>query len=521
MPRKTTTTNSDEIAEQVGAQVASLFLTPATDAPKSAAKPKTSRKANTTVGGTKLVTNKADITEDSELGIDIPVVRANGDSTTLDEIEPKKKAVAAPKPATQAVPKAASASGKAAGSKAGNARSAALTQAEQIVARAREKAAETERKAKEKIQAQQKKLKDQQAQQRETAKAKKEAEKKAAAEKREADKLARAQEREEKKAADKAEREAAKLRGIGETGDPEADAVFHAAVDEARTLSIVPTRTAREIDLSFLSIEGVSLSGVSLTLPENLSLAQWAKVTAGLNAVKEVSQFAIGDALRFGEERYGKQYDVVTEALGLEKQTVKNYKYVAGVFAKDVRVDGLGFTHHLEVAGLYQNNPVAALNILAQALIVDEKTGRVKPSTWVRQQVQALRGDAPKQPTERKAENAELVSLGTEAFEAALEDLGGDVAAVNRQVNRDAQALVEYAQENDVAPSDSVIRNVLRLQGLLSAAQAEAAEWKQRAEAAEARLTELGEAQARVAAHTEATEDFGTEAVDVLDGTDI
>jgi uncharacterized protein YaiL (DUF2058 family) len=428
----------------------------------------------------------------------IEVRKLDGSISTLGDVDPTPAAeAAAPAPKGKkgtAVPKSASAAGTAGKS---------VSPKVQSIIDAGTKRAQALR---EKAQAELDATKARVAAEKLAAKEKLAAERKAVAEKKKADAAAAKKKREDERAElkakreqEKAEAEAAKLRGRGFTGNEEEDAIFTEAIEHAKSVAIIPSADT-QVSLGFLNIPGVALRGNSLVLPEDLTLAQWTDVLAGINIVKETAQFAIGDALNFGNVKYGEQVAVVSEALGLDPQTVKNFKYVAGLFEPETRVDGLGFTHHLEVAGLYSQNPAAALNILNQALVVGDN-GRVKPSSWVRKQVQALRSEGTIAPTPQAAaasrrtqRTAELASISNAQWEADLEDLGNNEAAIARLSQEDTNALVAEAQTNDLVPAAITLRTVARL-------QAQVDFWKRRAEAAELELASISDAQNRVAGY--------------------
>lgn len=425
---------------------------------------------------------------------------ADGEVRILAEIDPSvddEFYVAQPAPTV-----GGKSTGKAGGTKQGRPTvrggaqplSAAAQRALDKAEKAREKAeAET---ARLKAEAKQRKVDERQA-----AADKRQADRKAAADKREAERVAR----QEKRDADKAER--ARLRELakGETGDPEKDAIFHEAVDKAAALAVVPPNV-QALRMSVLNIPGVELTNMGLALPKGLRTTDWVEIVNGLRGAQDAAFFATGDALVFGEVEYGQAYDVLTDRLNIARSTVKNYKLVASTWPVEDRVEGASFYQHLYANALYRSNPAAARNLLEQAVAGQQN------DQWVRAQVGML---MPARPTatpavRRTDELARFADLTTEQFEADLAELGS-LSAIEAARQTDLEALVTRAQTDAAVRSDFVLRNVARLMAQVQQLTAERDDALARAEAAEARLAELGEAQARVAGYAEGAVNVTTE----------
>lgn len=338
------------------------------------------------------------------------------------------------------------------------------------------------------------------------AKAEKEKARAEAKAKREQEKLdAKAKREQERK--EKAE---AKQRAKGETGDPVLDAQFHQAVEESRALAARAADT-RGLTLGFLGINGVAVTPTGLVLPETLPISDWSKLTGEIIKYKDVAQFAVGDALAYGEAKYGKQYDIVTELLGVERSTVKNYKWVANTWPLAERVPGATFTMHLEAASLYRSDPAAARNLLAQAVANGEQT------PWVRKEIQQLRGARTAEPAATQPQTAavvvdkatKLVALSDEEWESQIATL--QPAEREQAYRKEEAALAQYATEHDTIPTDIVRRVLGRVARMYQEAKAEAATWRQRYQDAQAILDRQAEAAARVTeggAQASVDEDF-------------
>lgn len=466
----------------------------------SSGKSATTRKGTTTTGRSKVAKTQAqkDI-EDYTLDT-VPVITADGEEHILAELDPTpvddEWDVAQPEPQVQrqAAQKSKSTSSKPKTGAAGqNANVKASREAAQAKREADKALAEAARLKKE--------LAEQKLKVAEEAKARKEAERKAAQEKREAEKKAKAEEREkaaaerrEQREKEKAERARMRSLAPGMTGDAEKDAHFTAAVARAEALAVVPANPA------FLRIPGVTFTTVGVTLPDDLPVDEWTEITHSLNQAKDMAGFALGDALVFGEARYGKQYDVVTRKLDLALATVKNYKQVAAAWPLDERVPGAGPMAHLYATALYRTDPAAARNLL------EEKVAGKHSDAWLREKLAELRGDTATEPRQTQAARRTsvlqaLAQMPDEQFEAELATLSPTEQVEYRTA--DVESLFEQANVDDVVPSAQVRRSVTWLAQRVTELEAELAEWQSRAQAAEARLAELGEAQARVAGHAD------------------
>src|SRR5205823_5647513 len=125
------------------------------------------------------------------------------------------------------------------------------------------------------------------------------------------------------------------------------------------------------------------------------------------------------------------------------------------------------FTHHFEVTALYKQDPAAARNILEAAKY------DLRPVSWVRERVQAFRarqatdgtGEAyPQTTAQKRRERVDALTLAT--TEQSEQDLAlkGSPSKIEKAKRDELVALVEYAETNDLTPSDSVLRNIARLQ---------------------------------------------------------
>lgn len=113
----------------------------------------------------------------------------------------------------------------------------------------------------------------------------------------------------------------------------------------------------------------VSLTSVGLTVVGDLHFDEWMDLMQTLTRMETAFQFAIGDALIWGEARYGERYSQAMEATGLTYQALANMVWVARKVPIQNRLDGLSWTHHRVVASVDQSDQPPLLSMaLAQGL---------------------------------------------------------------------------------------------------------------------------------------------------------
>ena len=95
-----------------------------------------------------------------------------------------------------------------------------------------------------------------------------------------------------------------------------------------------------------------------LLLNDDITIDEWRELGQQLKQVEGSVQFWIGDWARFGDKKGftgkytdSKVYDELEDITGLERQTIKEFKWVAEK-TSSARADDLTFRHHREVAKL-------------------------------------------------------------------------------------------------------------------------------------------------------------------------
>jgi len=101
-------------------------------------------------------------------------------------------------------------------------------------------------------------------------------------------------------------------------------------------------------------VRGFKASVNGLIIEGQPSFAQWEKAGTTLRVIERGIQFAIGDFLNYGEDRYGEDASQVIDAeSGWSLKTIAVYRWLAARIAPERRrMDRLGIRHHLMVAAL-------------------------------------------------------------------------------------------------------------------------------------------------------------------------
>lgn len=118
-----------------------------------------------------------------------------------------------------------------------------------------------------------------------------------------------------------------------------------------------------------IQTKNVNLTPVGLTVLGDISFEEWIDLMQTLVRLETAFQFAIGDALVFGEARFGEKYSQAMEATGLSYQSLANMVWVAKHVPIQNRVSDLSWTHHRVVASVEVSDQTPLLEMaLAQGL---------------------------------------------------------------------------------------------------------------------------------------------------------
>lgn len=114
----------------------------------------------------------------------------------------------------------------------------------------------------------------------------------------------------------------------------------------------------------------VRISDVGVTFTEEIPFQDWSRLMETLSRMETAFQFAIGDALVYGQAAYGEKYSQAMDATGHSYQALANYCWVSKSVPIGVRQPGLSWTHHRIVAKL----PLAEQESMLTASVQNEWT---------------------------------------------------------------------------------------------------------------------------------------------------
>lgn len=106
------------------------------------------------------------------------------------------------------------------------------------------------------------------------------------------------------------------------------------------------------------------------------TIEEWAALAKPLMNAGRSFGFIIGDWLNYGEKAYGKKYAEVVEKTGMDYQTLRDWKWVAGAVELSCRQDNLSFEHHKAVAGLEPPEQKKWLNLCREEMEKGQYVGK-------------------------------------------------------------------------------------------------------------------------------------------------
>jgi hypothetical protein len=117
------------------------------------------------------------------------------------------------------------------------------------------------------------------------------------------------------------------------------------------------------MDDALIKTGNVNLTNVGLTFNGDLQYEEWIDLMQTLVRLETAFQFAIGDALVFGEARYGEKYSQVMEVTQLSYQSLANMVWVSKKVPIQNRNAELSWTHHRVIASVDQSDQVGLLEM--------------------------------------------------------------------------------------------------------------------------------------------------------------
>jgi len=101
-----------------------------------------------------------------------------------------------------------------------------------------------------------------------------------------------------------------------------------------------------------IKTDKVNLTSVGLTVVGALAFDEWIELMSTLVRLETAFQFAIGDALLYGESKFGEKYSQAMDATGMSYQSLANMVWVARRVPMCNRVVGVSWTHHRVIASI-------------------------------------------------------------------------------------------------------------------------------------------------------------------------
>jgi hypothetical protein len=128
--------------------------------------------------------------------------------------------------------------------------------------------------------------------------------------------------------------------------------VVEKIVEVERIVEVVP-ESALLPEGNTIRAKGYAITATGLTvIEEEETFEDWRRLGDTLMVMDTASQWAIGDWLNRGEEKYDQSYEAVAEKYKKSKKTLQNYVWVAQKMPFSLRRETLSFGHHMLVAGL-------------------------------------------------------------------------------------------------------------------------------------------------------------------------
>jgi len=130
-------------------------------------------------------------------------------------------------------------------------------------------------------------------------------------------------------------------------------------------IGTLSTIEPESISVSALPPQIGRFDGLSLTLADNISYADWKAVGVGYARIHSVSGWVLGDWLNAGaqfDNKEGKKaYKEAIEATGIDYQRLRTFASVAGRFKPGLRRKEISFEHHRVLSTVKDDKEVAAL----------------------------------------------------------------------------------------------------------------------------------------------------------------
>lgn len=147
-------------------------------------------------------------------------------------------------------------------------------------------------------------------------------------------------------------------------------------------LALPDQEASHDVSLAVTETPGNPFPGVwkesSLTLPRNTSEDTYVALVASLLQMEKSRQWWIGDALNFGERKWGEKYAQFVNSGDLSYVTLRHYAAVAARFPAEKRRDDVPFSHYAEAARLAAKSLPAAERLIDHAAETGQSARQVR-----------------------------------------------------------------------------------------------------------------------------------------------
>lgn len=146
------------------------------------------------------------------------------------------------------------------------------------------------------------------------------------------------------------------------------------------------------------------LHEMGLVFPKEMEYAEWEQIGSHLQLMSKAMPWWVGDWLNFGELKYGETYAQAVATTGKEAQTLMNWKSVAKRVPLEMRVPGVSWSQHAEIAALPPEEQAKWLQLSAE-------------NDWTREELRKAMKQLPPTEVEGTAELLDDVPFDDETVE--------------------------------------------------------------------------------------------------------
>jgi hypothetical protein len=171
----------------------------------------------------------------------------------------------------------------------------------------------------------------------------------------------------------------------------------------------------------------VAETPTGLVFRDDTPIEVWSSLVTRLLAQHKRIEWAIADAINFGDRCYGEVYSQWVEETGLAKKTLANIAWVGRQIESSRRREDMDFSYHAEVASLPPAEQDALLDRAA-----DQGMTRYELREASRARKEEIRGRTTAEPTEAPSDGP-WTPLATDLTPEALAGLRSRLAGIGKR----------------------------------------------------------------------------------------